>query len=109
MLSFLFLLNAVRVMADFLINGGIIAEIALGMVYGAPLGNILSAEWEGTFTVLGYLGLIGLVFEGEKEASFTVTKSVLIEILAYSQVVLRPICRYYLRIFPYPYCVPSRA
>ena len=65
MLSFLFLLNVDRVVADFLINGGIIAEIALGMVYGAPLANILSNQWEDTFTVLGYLGLIGLVFEGQ--------------------------------------------
>ena len=69
MLSFLFLLNVLRIAADFLFNGGVIAEIALGVVYGAPLANILSAQWETTFTVLGYLGLIGLVFEGQWRTS----------------------------------------
>ncbi|KAJ3555494.1 hypothetical protein NM688_g2543 [Phlebia brevispora] len=51
-------------LGDYLFHGGIIAEICLGMVYGAPLAGILSADWESTFTVLGYLGLIGIVFEG---------------------------------------------
>lgn len=65
LLSFLFLLNVLREVADYFIHAGIIAEICLGMVYGAPLAGILPAEWEGAFTVLGYLGLIGIVFEGK--------------------------------------------
>lgn len=64
LLSFLFLLNVVRNVADYYLYGGIIAEITLGMVYGEPLAGILPVNWEGTFTVLGYLGLIGIVFEG---------------------------------------------
>lgn len=63
-LSFIFLLNLVRKLADHLLHAGIVAEICLGMVYGAPLAGILPAEWESTFTVLGYLGLIGIIFEG---------------------------------------------
>ncbi|EKM59034.1 uncharacterized protein PHACADRAFT_25162 [Phanerochaete carnosa HHB-10118-sp] len=62
--SFLFLLNVVRVVADHFLHAGIIAEIILGMVYGEPIAGILPTDWEGTFTVLGYLGLIGIVFEG---------------------------------------------
>ena len=63
-LSFLFALNASRKVADYVLYAGIVAEISMGMVYGAPLAGILPAEWEATFTVLGYLGLIGIVFEG---------------------------------------------
>ncbi|KAI0829234.1 Sodium/hydrogen exchanger [Trametes gibbosa] len=62
--SFLYILNAARVAADYVFNGGIIAEIAFGMVYGSPLASLLPPHWEETFTVLGYLGLILVVFEG---------------------------------------------
>ncbi|KAM5540608.1 hypothetical protein V8D89_005639 [Ganoderma adspersum] len=62
--SFLYLLNAVRVVADHVLYAGLVAEIALGIVYGSPLANILPVDWENTFTALGYLGLILVVFEG---------------------------------------------
>ncbi|OJT10342.1 hypothetical protein TRAPUB_13147 [Trametes pubescens] len=62
--SLLYLLNLARVVADFLLHGGIVAEIALGVIYGSPLAALLPTEWEETFTVLGYLGLILVVFEG---------------------------------------------
>lgn len=64
LLSLLFFLNVVRVVADYFLHAGIIAEIALGMIYGEPLAGIIPTDWEATFSVLGYLGLIGLVFEG---------------------------------------------
>ncbi|KAI0084196.1 hypothetical protein BDY19DRAFT_1096590 [Irpex rosettiformis] len=64
LLSFLFLLNVVKVAANYVLNAGIIAEIILGAVYGTPLSAILPQSWEVSFTALGYLGLIGLVFEG---------------------------------------------
>lgn len=63
-LSFLFLLNVVRELGDYFLHAGIISEIALGMIYGEPLAGILPSNWESTFVVLGYLGLIGIVFEG---------------------------------------------
>ncbi|EIW62307.1 Sodium/hydrogen exchanger [Trametes versicolor FP-101664 SS1] len=62
--SFLYLLNLARIAADFLLHGGIVAEIALGIIYGSPLAALLPIEWEETFTVLGYLGLILVVFQG---------------------------------------------
>ncbi|OBZ66550.1 hypothetical protein A0H81_13411 [Grifola frondosa] len=63
--SFIYLLlNAVRVVADFALHGGIIAELALGIIYGGPISAILPIEWEKTFTILGYVGLICIVFEG---------------------------------------------
>ncbi|KAI0676651.1 hypothetical protein C8Q78DRAFT_36827 [Trametes maxima] len=62
--SFLYFLNAARVLADHLLYGGVVAEIALGIIYGSPLADILPTGWEATFTVLGYIGLILVVFEG---------------------------------------------
>ena len=57
-------LNAIRVVADYLVHAGVVAEIALGIIYGSPLASLLPLEWETTFTALGYLGLILVVFEG---------------------------------------------
>ena len=62
--SFLYLLTVVKVLADYLLYAGLVAQIALGIVYGAPLANILPVSWQSTFTDLGYLGLILVVFEG---------------------------------------------
>ncbi|KAI0637600.1 hypothetical protein C8Q77DRAFT_1214666 [Trametes polyzona] len=62
--SFLYLLNIIRVAADFLVHGGIVAEITLGIIFGSPLAGILHIDWEATFTVFGYIGLVLVVFEG---------------------------------------------
>ncbi|KAI0366246.1 Sodium/hydrogen exchanger [Pilatotrama ljubarskyi] len=62
--SFIYLLNVARALADFLLHGGIVAEIALGIVYGSPLASLLPTAWEESFIALGYLGLILVVFEG---------------------------------------------
>lgn len=70
--SFLLLLNVARTVADYVLHGGIIAEMVLGMIYGRPLAGILPSSWEETFTVLGYLGLIGIVFEGEPPYYFCI-------------------------------------
>lgn len=62
--SFLYLTNVARIVADHYLYAGIVAEIAFGIIYGSPLGNLLPVDWEATFTALGYLGLILVVFEG---------------------------------------------
>ncbi|KZO94703.1 Sodium/hydrogen exchanger [Calocera viscosa TUFC12733] len=62
--SFLYLLNLSRYIFDQLIYAGLIGEIALGVVYGTPLAGILEETWEEAFTVLGYIGLVLIVFEG---------------------------------------------
>ncbi|KAI0687338.1 hypothetical protein C8Q76DRAFT_635401 [Earliella scabrosa] len=62
--SFLYLCNIARIVTDYFLYAGIVAEITLGIVYGSPLANLLPADWEHTFTALGYLGLILVVFEG---------------------------------------------
>ena len=62
--SFLFFLNVFRITADIALHAGLVAELFIGMVYGAPLAGILQTQWETTFSVLGYLGLILIIFEG---------------------------------------------
>ncbi|KAI0676652.1 hypothetical protein C8Q78DRAFT_36750 [Trametes maxima] len=62
--SFLYLLNVIRVAADYLVHGGIVSEITLGIIYGSPLAGLLPLDWEATFTVFGYIALILVVFEG---------------------------------------------
>ncbi|KAJ5569175.1 hypothetical protein N7450_011661 [Penicillium hetheringtonii] len=45
-------------------NNGIIGQIAVGIIYGVPLANILEHHWQETFVTLGYVGLILIIFEG---------------------------------------------
>ncbi|CCM05894.1 uncharacterized protein FIBRA_08132 [Fibroporia radiculosa] len=61
--SFLYFLNVIRVLADHFAHAGIVAELLLGVIYGTPLANILPQDWEATFSTLGYLGLVWMVFE----------------------------------------------
>lgn len=46
------------------IRAGIIGPIAVGIIYGQPLANILQHNWQETFLYLGYIGLILIIFEG---------------------------------------------
>ena len=48
-----------------IIRAGIIGQIAVGIVYGKPLADILEDDWETTFLALGYVGLILIIFEGK--------------------------------------------
>ncbi|KAK7185476.1 hypothetical protein DPSP01_001909 [Paraphaeosphaeria sporulosa] len=47
-----------------IIRAGIIGPIAVGIIYGQPLANILHHDWQETFLYLGYIGLILIIFEG---------------------------------------------
>jgi NhaP-type Na+/H+ or K+/H+ antiporter len=47
-----------------IIRAGIIGPIAVGIIYGEPLANILQHDWAETFLYLGYIGLILIIFEG---------------------------------------------
>lgn len=62
--SYLYLLNVVRSIFHRLFNCGLIGEVALGIIYGTPLAQILSTQWEQTFWYIGYIGLVLIVFEG---------------------------------------------
>lgn len=62
--SFLYLLQVSRYIADYLLSAGLLGEIALGIIYGSPLSGILDHSWEETWLVVGYWGLVLIVFEG---------------------------------------------
>jgi Kef-type K+ transport system membrane component KefB len=75
--SFIYLLNVARSIAHRLFYAGLIGEILVGIIYAAPLANILKTEWEQTILDFGYLGLLLLVFEGglETRLDFLAVKS----------------------------------
>lgn len=62
--SFVYFANVARWIADELLFAGLLGEILVGIIFGAPLAGILSASWEQTFLDLGYIGLLLVVFEG---------------------------------------------
>ncbi|KAF5871721.1 putative na+ h+ protein [Botrytis fragariae] len=64
--SFIVLLNITRYILDRLLYCGIIGQILIGIIWGLPVGGTawLTKGYQETIQALGYLGLIGLVFEG---------------------------------------------
>lgn len=62
--SFLVVLQIARIISHKTLKVGIIGYIAAGVIYGAPISNVLLVTWQETFMAIGYLGLILLVFEG---------------------------------------------
>ncbi|BGP36304.1 hypothetical protein JCM10450v2_000200 [Rhodotorula kratochvilovae] len=62
-LSFLYLAQVARAIANRVFYAGLLGEIAVGVVYG-PVAKILRVEWQETFLLVGYLGLVLIVFEG---------------------------------------------
>jgi Kef-type K+ transport system membrane component KefB len=74
--SFLLLLNIVRYILDRLLYCGIIGEILIGIIWGLPVGGTswLSQGTQETIQSYGYLGLIGLVFEGGLNTNLALLK-----------------------------------
>ncbi|KAJ5474122.1 hypothetical protein N7475_003688 [Penicillium sp. IBT 31633x] len=66
-ISFFFFLSLARWVSATAIQAGIIGQIAVGIIYGVPLANILEHHWQETFVTLGYVGLILIIFEGAVE------------------------------------------
>ncbi|GAA5882769.1 hypothetical protein JCM1840_002356 [Sporobolomyces johnsonii] len=62
-ISLLYLVQLARGIANHLFGAGLLGEIAIGVIYG-PVAQILPLEWEQTFVVVGYIGLVLIVFEG---------------------------------------------
>ncbi|GAA5950595.1 hypothetical protein JCM21900_002518 [Sporobolomyces salmonicolor] len=63
LISLLYLVQLARAIANYLFGAGLLGEIAIGVIYG-PVAHILPLEWEETFIVVGYIGLVLIVFEG---------------------------------------------
>ncbi|KAG8906308.1 Hsp70 ATPase ssc1, partial [Tulasnella sp. 408] len=62
--SYLYLLNLAYWVVEKTCHAGLVGNIIIGIIYGTPLSGILQPAWEATFWLLGYIGLILLVFEG---------------------------------------------
>ena len=58
------LLNVVNFILDKLIYCGLLGQVFLGIAWGTPGAAWLTQAAQDTFTQIGYLGLILLVYEG---------------------------------------------
>jgi hypothetical protein len=63
--SFLLLLNAVNYALDRIVYCGLVGQLFIGIAWGTPGTNWLSANLEHSIVQLGYIGLILIVYEGE--------------------------------------------
>ncbi|KAK1852903.1 sodium/hydrogen exchanger family protein [Colletotrichum chrysophilum] len=73
--GFLLLLNTVNYGLDKLVYCGLIGQVFLGIAWGTPGAQWLSAETENAVMQLGYLGLILIVYEGGLSTSFKSLKA----------------------------------
>ncbi|KAK5111972.1 hypothetical protein LTR62_004506 [Meristemomyces frigidus] len=62
--SFLLLLNAVNYILNRLVYCGLVGQLFIGVGWGTPGADWLSAELQQSIVQLGYLGLILIVYEG---------------------------------------------
>lgn len=104
--SFIFLLNAIRYVLDHLLYCGIVGEILIGVVWGAPVGGDawLSQNAQETIQLLGYLGLIAIVFQGGMSTDFEALKKGAILSVSIATIgLLLPIAlSFVLLVFPFP-------
>ncbi|KAF9030325.1 hypothetical protein BDZ89DRAFT_949728 [Hymenopellis radicata] len=61
--SFIFILNVAEELAKILLKAGLLGSIVVGIVYGPEAANIIPLSGQETFLVLGYIGLLLIVFE----------------------------------------------
>ena len=61
--SFIYLLNIAEYLFSSLINAGLIGSLSIGIIFGPEASNILPTYIQSSFIILGYIGLILLVFE----------------------------------------------
>ncbi|KAF7630624.1 hypothetical protein AFLA_011245 [Aspergillus flavus NRRL3357] len=77
-ISFFFFLSLAEWVSAKVLRAGIIGQIAVGIIYGVPLANILESNWQQTFLALGYVGLILIIFEGGLGARLDLLKENLV-------------------------------
>ena len=63
--SFLLLLNAINYVLDRIVYCGLVGQLFIGIAWGIPGANWLSADLQHSIVQLGYIGLILIVYEGE--------------------------------------------
>ena len=67
--SFLLLLNAVNYVLERIVYCGLVGQLFIGIGWGVPGANWLSAELQDSIVQLGYIGLILIVYEGRNKTS----------------------------------------
>lgn len=61
--SFLYLLRVMEHLSDLVTNTHLLGSLLLGILWGSPhVGNLLSPNINAAFTLLGYIGLLLLIF-----------------------------------------------
>jgi Kef-type K+ transport system membrane component KefB len=60
--SFIYLLQVFRNAADYVLGAGLIGEMGVGVIY--RIAKIIPLDIQESFIVIGYLGLVLIVFEG---------------------------------------------
>ncbi|KAJ5359495.1 uncharacterized protein N7496_011908 [Penicillium cataractarum] len=99
-ISFFFLLSLAEWISTKIIRAGIIGQIAVGIIYGKPLANILEYPWQQTFLAIGYVGLILIIFEGGLQVRLDLLKqNFLLSVLAAATGVCFPIGFSYLLLY----------
>lgn len=100
LISFFFLLSVTGWVFNKAIRASLIGQILLGVLYGAPVANILSVEWQETFLALGYVGLILIIFEGGLTIRLDLLKAnFVLSLLAASVGIITPIAFCYLVLY----------
>ncbi|KAI9367992.1 Cation/H+ exchanger [Aspergillus egyptiacus] len=100
LISFFFILSLAEWISSKIIRAGIIGHIAVGIIYGKPLADILHTEWQSTFLALGYVGLILIIFEGGLGARLDLLKeNFLLSMMAAATGVCFPIGLSYLLLY----------
>jgi Kef-type K+ transport system membrane component KefB len=69
--SYIYLLNIAEAIFKALINAGLIGSLAVGVIFGPEVSNLLPDYIQHTFTLLGYIGLLLLVFEAGLSTDIT--------------------------------------
>ncbi|KAF8685123.1 Sodium/hydrogen exchanger family [Rhizoctonia solani] len=62
--SFLYLLNVIHGVFEFLFGAGLVGQLVLGAIYCVPLGDILPIDIQTSLGAIGYWGLLLLIVEG---------------------------------------------
>ncbi|GAB1734662.1 hypothetical protein NU195Hw_g912t1 [Hortaea werneckii] len=99
-ISFFTFLWLAEYVSSKVIRAGIIGPIAIGIIYGKPLANILERTWQETFLYLGYIGLILIIFEGGLTARMDLLKANFsLSVCAAATGVILPIAFSYLLLY----------
>lgn len=100
LISFFVFLSSLGWVFDKLIRAGLVGQILLGVLYGAPVGHILETKWQETFMALGYIGLVLIIFEGGLTIRLDLLKAnFLLSLIAAAIGIITPIALCYLLLY----------